>query len=85
MKKFALITGILVLGSVFLVQRAIAAGCTNSYGASVECPTTGIEINKKVAYPGNPYLFVENLTVNDPAYTPVIRLNMIWNLPTRVP
>lgn len=44
--------------------------CTNQYGTSVECPTNNVVINKKVRYPTNANLFVENLTSNDTAYSP---------------
>jgi uncharacterized repeat protein (TIGR01451 family) len=46
------------------------SSCTDQYGATVNCPTSNIVINKTVRYPTNPYLFVENLTGNDPAYSP---------------
>lgn len=61
-----------VLSSLF-VPRALAdegVSCTNQYGATVDCPANRIVINKKVRYPTNAYLFVENLTGNDAAYSP---------------
>ncbi len=65
------IASFLVIGSLFAIApRALADGCTNQYGATVDCPATNIVVNKKVAYPGNPNLFVENLTSADPAYSP---------------
>lgn len=56
---------------IFAATPVVADGtCTNQYGATVDCPTSNIVINKKVAFPGNPNLFVENLTSHDPAYSP---------------
>ncbi|HLD24631.1 MAG TPA: hypothetical protein VJB96_01810 [Patescibacteria group bacterium] len=43
--------------------------CTNQYGSTVECPPNQIVVNKKVRYPTNVNLFVENLTSNDTAYS----------------
>lgn len=71
-KNLAL-TAISISAVVFAFGKtpAFADGtCTNQYGATVDCPTTNIVINKKVAYPGNPHLFVENLTSRDAAYSP---------------
>lgn len=55
---------------VFAAPVAADGTCTNQYGSTVDCPTSNIVINKKVAYPGNPNLFVENLTSHDAAYSP---------------
>lgn len=69
--KILLFVALLVIGYCVLgIPRAYADGCTNQYGGSVECPSTNIVINKKVRYPTNTNLFVENLTSNDPAYSP---------------
>jgi uncharacterized repeat protein (TIGR01451 family) len=51
-------------------QPVIADGCTNQYGATVTCPTNNLSVNKRVRTPNNMYVFVENLTSNDPAYSP---------------
>lgn len=61
---------LLIALALLLAPTVFAADCTNQYGSTVECPSTNIVINKKVAYPGNPKLFVENLTNNDSAYSP---------------
>jgi len=71
-------TAIFVLCSVFMVHSLLAsqvmadgeASCTNQYGSTVECPPNHIVINKKVRYPTNANLFVENLTSADAAYAP---------------
>lgn len=63
----------LVLSSLFLVAPAFAddgATCTNQYGSSVECPPNRLVVNKKVRYPTNTNLFVENVTSKDPAFAP---------------
>lgn len=64
---FTLLTALFVA-----VPHVLADGetCTNQYGSSVECPPNRIVINKKVRYPTNVNLFVENVTNNDPAYAP---------------
>lgn len=49
---------------------ADGTNCVTQYGGEVVCPPNTIEINKKVRYPTNPNLFVENLTKNDAAYSP---------------
>lgn len=54
--------------SPVLAQEAV--NCTNQYGASIECPPNRIVVNKKVRFPTNVSLFVENVTKNDPAYAP---------------
>ena len=70
MKLKTLFASLIVLGSLAIaVPKAHADGCTNQYGAAVDCPTSNIVINKKVRYPTNVNLFVENLTSNDPAYS----------------
>lgn len=62
-----------VLSSLFVVVAPVLADegatCTNQYGASVECPPNQIVVNKKVRFPTNVNLFVENLTSNDTAYS----------------
>lgn len=65
--------GIIAISTVLLAFAAPAyanGNCTNQYGTSVECPPNHLVINKKVRYPTNPNLFVENLTKNDTAYSP---------------
>ncbi len=57
-----------VVPSVFADEGATT--CTNQYGSTVECPPNRIVINKKVRYPTNVNLFVENLTSNDASYSP---------------
>lgn len=54
----------------FFIKPTIAAGCTNQYGSTVECPQNHIVVNKKVRHPIDMNLFVENLTSNDTAYSP---------------
>lgn len=70
-KTFALVAATLALSvavpSVFADE---GTNCTNQYGSTVECPPNRIVINKKVRYPTNTNLFVENLTSNDAAYSP---------------
>lgn len=66
---------IFILFSVFcfLFTAPVAfadSTCTTQYGGEVVCPKNEIVINKKVRYPTNPNLFVENLTKNDDAYSP---------------
>lgn len=68
--KFAFIILSLIAYSLFVTPKALADGCTNQYGATVDCPATNIVVNKKVRFPTNTNLFVENLTSNDPAYSP---------------
>ncbi len=74
MKSLKTITSAFVFSSLFLLVAAtpVAADgtCTNQYGATVDCPTSNIVINKTVRFPTNVNLFVENLTSNDPAYSP---------------
>lgn len=54
-----------------VVPNVFAANeCTNQYGSPVDCPPNHIDINKKVRYPTNPNLFVENLTDKDASYSP---------------
>lgn len=62
----------LLSASLVVVPQALADGqtCTNQYGSTVDCPPNHIVINKKVRYPTNTNLFVENLTSNDATYTP---------------
>lgn len=69
-KSIAIAT--ILAASLVAVPQALADGetCTNQYGSSVDCPTNHIVINKKVRYPTNSNLFVENITKNDTAYTP---------------
>lgn len=65
--------GIVTLSALlfaFAVPAYADSSCTNQYGATVDCPTSNIVINKKVRFPTNANLFVENLTSNDPAYSP---------------
>lgn len=65
----AVMTAFLAVLSV--TPKVFAADtCTNQYGAYVNCPSNGIDINKKVRYPNNPNLFVENLTDQDASYSP---------------
>jgi len=69
--KILFFIAVLVIGYWILdIPSALADGCTNQYGATVECPSTNIVINKKVRFPTNVQLFVENLTSSDPAYSP---------------
>jgi uncharacterized repeat protein (TIGR01451 family) len=76
MKSFAMgMSGFLlsVVSFLLFVSPVLAdegASCTNQYGATVVCPPNRIVINKKVRYPTNVNLFVENLTSNDAAYSP---------------
>lgn len=62
----------LLSAALVIVPHAVADGqtCTNQYGSTVDCPPNHIVINKKVRYPTNTNLFVENLTSNDATYTP---------------
>lgn len=62
----------ILAASLVVVPQALADGetCTNQYGSTVDCPPNHIVINKKVRYPTNANLFVENITSNDTAYTP---------------
>lgn len=69
MKSKTLFFLFLIAYSLLVIPPAFA-GCTNSYGSSVECPPNRLEINKKVRYPTNVNLFVENLTSNDAKYAP---------------
>jgi len=63
-----------LLGALALMAPVAHAydndNCTNQYGTSIECPTNKVVVNKKVRYPTNTNLFVENLTSNDTAYSP---------------
>jgi len=59
----------IILTAIFLTFASAAYACTTQYGGG-ECPSNAIVINKKVRYPTNPNLFVENLTKNDDAYSP---------------
>ncbi len=74
MKSTLRLFAITVFASLFALSatavQADGPTCTNQYGASVECPANNIVINKKVRYPTNANLFVENLTNNDTAYAP---------------
>lgn len=74
MKSKHTIALVSLLGAMALLVPAVHAydgeNCTNQYGTSVECPTNNVVINKKVRYPTNVNLFVENLTANDAAYSP---------------
>ncbi len=72
MKSYKALIVTLVLTSLFAVApKAFADGdCTNQYGNPTECPKDRIEINKKVRYPTNSSLFVENLTDRDASYSP---------------
>ncbi len=58
------------IGFLTLSASSVSAGCTNSYGTSVECPANNLVVNKKVRHPVNMTVFVENLTSNDTAYSP---------------
>lgn len=62
----------ILAASLVAVRPVLADGetCTNQYGSTVDCPPNHIVINKKVRYPTNANLFVENITKNDTAYTP---------------
>lgn len=66
---FSLVFG---LTAVTLLAGSVSAtgNCTNSYGTSVECPPNNIDVNKKVRHPNDVNIFVENLTSNDPRYSP---------------
>ncbi|MBP9814266.1 DUF11 domain-containing protein [Candidatus Woesebacteria bacterium] len=68
-KNTLLIAG-LSIGFLALSATPVFAGCTNSYGTSVECPANNLVVNKKVRHPVNMNVFVENLTSNDTAYSP---------------
>lgn len=74
MKSKHTIALVSLLGAMALLAPTAHAydgeNCTNQYGTSVECPNNRVVINKKVRYPTNVNLFVENLTANDAAYSP---------------
>lgn len=70
--NFLLFTLLLVIGYCALsIPKAFAQSCTNSYGSTVECPPNHLVVNKTVRHPTNMTLFVENLTSNDTAYSPL--------------
>lgn len=69
--KQAILSFVAISSLLIVTPHVLADGdCTNQYGSTVECPSTNIVINKKVRFPTNANVFVENLTSNDPAYSP---------------
>lgn len=73
MNTFKAITLAIILSATLVaVPQVLADGetCTNQYGSTVDCPPNHIVINKKVRHATNANVFVENITRNDPAYTP---------------
>lgn len=69
MKKLITLLPILALTLTTFASPALADVCQPVYGGGQTCTPTNIVINKTVASPSNG-AFVENLTVNDPKYTP---------------
>jgi uncharacterized repeat protein (TIGR01451 family) len=67
--KTLLITFALSLTMVGIVSAAGDTNCTPIYGGGATCASTGLVIDKKVKHPQNND-FVDNLSVNDPKYTP---------------
>lgn len=68
--KVLIATAVLAL-TLGIAPRVSANGtCTDQYGSYVNCPSNNIDINKKVRYPTNPSVFVENLTDRDASYSP---------------
>lgn len=72
MKSTQYLFATIAAGAILMAAQPVFAqdaSCTNQYGSSVTCPPNTIVINKKVRYPTNATLFVENLTSNDAAYS----------------
>jgi len=69
-KNIIFLASLVIFGMIAVPVLADGSSCTNQYGGTVTCPDNELVINKKVRYPTNVNLFVENLTKNDAAYSP---------------